>query len=225
VPARPTARQLAETEKFRAEARYNDALSDFVDIELLNAQEERAELLASDDRARVYRYVDDIEEYSVQDCMETLAIWARVDEDTDRKKSPFEIIFTCWGGSVLHGFGLYDYLRLTSRQGHPIITTDIGISASMAGVLLQAGDVRQIGRESHFHMHDMQLMISKWTSLPDVIDHMEWSKRMEDRTVQIFLDKAEGKITKKQLVDLYRRKEVYLSSEEALKYGLVDVIL
>ena len=46
---------------------------------------------------------------------------------------------------VIAGLALYDFIQTLRRKGHKVTTVSYGMAASMAGILLQAGDVRVMG--------------------------------------------------------------------------------
>jgi ATP-dependent protease ClpP protease subunit len=55
---------------------------------------------------------------------------------------PITITINSPGGSVMDGLALYDKILRLRRKGTPIETRATGLVASMATILLQAGDVR-----------------------------------------------------------------------------------
>ena len=59
-----------------------------------------------------------------------------------------EIVFSSPGGGIISGFELFDFMQDLRSKGHKITTGSLGYAASMAGILLQAGDVRWIGHQS-----------------------------------------------------------------------------
>lgn len=231
-----TAKLEAEAERAKADARLAiakarkeaalakeaecDAEKSLIALERL--REERDAELVEDGRRNVYRFAVPVSDASVRTCMATLEEWARLEEDEETKSS-FEVVFTSPGGSVLHGFALFDFLRSLSRRGHRIVTTSLGYSASMAGVLLQAGDTRKIGTESYLHIHEISAgMVGKVSELEDEV---EFCKKMTQRTVDIFVSRSGGKLTAGKLRKMFERRECWLASDEALRYGLVDEIL
>ncbi len=88
----------------------------------------------------------------------------------------------------------------------------------MAGILLQAGDVRTMGRESWLLIH--QAAFSALGSTYEIEDRVEWVKRIQDRILDIFADRS--KLTKAQIRRRWHRKDWWIDSDEALKLGLVD---
>jgi len=213
----------AEARKFRAEASRAEDEAKASHLSLRQIQHDSAKIDASDDAHHVYRFGEDIDERSVQKAMYYLSTWSRLDEAAGQKPSPIEIVFTSPGGSVFDGVAFFDFIGALRRKGHKVTTTALGYAASMAGVLLQAGDIRQIGKESYLHIHEVATGISG--KLSDIQDEAKLLEKMTDRTVAIFLSRAGGKITEAQLRRMFTRKEAWFTSDEALQYGLVDRIV
>lgn len=209
---------LANARKAHAEAQYAENAAANSVIELEREEESRARELATDEYQHVYRFTSAVTHEAVGACMRKLTQWSRMNP-----QCTIEVVFTSPGGSALHGFALFDFLRSLSRQGHTILTTDLGYSASMAGILLQAGDVRRMGQESYFHIHEISTgMVGKVSELEDEV---EFCKKMTKRVVDIFVSRSGGKINGPQLRRMFERKEAWFSSDEALKYGLVDEVI
>jgi ATP-dependent protease ClpP protease subunit len=94
------------------------------------------------------------------------------------------------------------------------------MAASMAGILLQAGHQRIMGRESWLMIHEASFSASGKTG--DVEDTVEWVKAMQERILNIFATRS--KMTKSALKRKWTRKNWWISSDEALKLGFVDEI-
>ena len=104
---------------------------------------------SSKDAARIYTFGSAVGAASCHNCMDTLGQWVR--EDVDQ---PIQIVFNSPGGSVLDGLALYDYIKELQSNGATINTATLGMAASMAGVLLQAGDERVIGKNDYVLIHE-----------------------------------------------------------------------
>jgi len=217
------AREKIEARRVKAEAATAELVLFEKQIESQRLQTKRLNEMVSDDEQHVYRFAGVVDGASVAVCMATLERWARVDVLLGREPCDIEVIFTSPGGNALNGFALFDFLRKLSAQGHKIITTDLGFAASMAGILVQAGDVRRIGCESYLHIHEISTgAIGK---LSEIEDEVDFAKKMTERVVKIYVDRARGKITEKKLRELFERREAWFNSDEALKYGLVDELV
>jgi ATP-dependent Clp protease, protease subunit len=184
---------------------------------------EEDKILASDRYNKVYRFIQEINDVTVADCMMILSRWSRLDPTCQ-----MEVVFCCPGGSIVDGFALYDFIQDLKRKGHKIITKSIGYAASMAGVLLQAGSERIMGDKSWLLIHETSFGAQGKVGVVD--DTVDWIKRMADHVVDIFAEKAAAKTgkTEKQIKAFIRknwnRKDWWISSKEALEYGFCDRI-
>ena len=203
---------LAEAE----EAEHQAALTRSARLE-----EERIRLYADAKKAeRVYWFTYSVTSTSVTDCIDRLAAWHRTDIVDGREPTPFDIRFTSPGGSVLDGFALFDELRRYSNMGHHITTTVQGVAASMAGVLLQAGDHRVIGRDSRLHLHEPSAgQIGKMTEIGDT---HELLKGMFNQMLDIYAERST--LTKAEIKAKVERHEWWLTGAEAVEAGFADEV-
>jgi ATP-dependent Clp endopeptidase proteolytic subunit ClpP len=226
-----TLKHRAEADKFEAEAerakiealhfkvQARDAL-----IDLRQKQRIEKELLALDAYNHTYRFSSEISESSTKTCIDKLTFWHRTDPECG-----IEIIFNSPGGGVFSGMDLFDYIQELRRDGHRVITATRGYAASMGGILLQAGDVRVMGREAYILIHE----VSTWAAgkVGEIEDEYNFLKKISERVVNIFADRAKQAgengtashpITAAQIRKNWNRTDWWLDSTEALKLGIVD---
>jgi ATP-dependent protease ClpP protease subunit len=98
------------------------------------------------------------------------------------------IVFDSPGGSVIDGLHLYDFLQELKGQGHIVITKTLGMAASMAGILLQAGSRRVMGSEAYVLIHEVSFMAGGPIGV--VEDEVEFVKMIQSRVLDIFARKA-----------------------------------
>jgi ATP-dependent Clp endopeptidase proteolytic subunit ClpP len=213
---------LAEAAKAEAEARKADADARKSDAEarvaLLDATAKEKMRLwgdASDIHYHIYQFNTDVGEASVKKCVEKLTEWHRLDPGCD-----IEVVFNSGGGDVIEGFVLFDHLRYLSSQGHKIITGCTGMAASMAGILVQAGDHRWMSRQSWYMIHRASFGVIGKTF--DVEDRLKWIQRIEERVLAIFVSRSQ--LTRAVIKRKWDRTDWWLESDECLKLGLVDEI-
>lgn len=208
-------------------ARYNRALAKKAtadakraEIETEKAIDKYAEENAADDAYRIYNFTEQVGADSVRKCMKVLAVWSRVDEGCD-----IELVFTSPGGSVIHGMALYDYIQSLRRAGHRITTKSRGYAASMAGILLQAGDLRVMERESWLLIHRGSAMVGG--DMHQIEDTVEWFKKIDERILNIFYERSRGApkaMSKRALAAAFDRKDWWLSSDDAYDRGFCDEV-
>jgi ATP-dependent protease ClpP protease subunit len=136
-----------------------------------------------------------------------------------------EIRINSPGGSVIHGMSLVDQLTQYSLRGggtHKVTITVRGFAASMAAIILQTADVRRMGSEAYLLVHEPSGVAEGSTG--DLKDMVKWFDLMGNRIAQLFVSRANGKISLDEFQALWTRRDVWLDSEEALSYGFVDVI-
>lgn len=208
---------LAEAAKAEAEARGATATAERAAIELERERRKREEELAANKYHHVYSFSADVSSGSVANCIEQLTTWHRLD-----LKCKIEIVFQSPGGQVIPGMALFDYIQVLRTAGHHITTTAMGYAASMAGILLQAGDHRAIGRESYVLIHEISDAI--FGKIGEIEDEVKFIKKIQKRVINIFLSRCEGKISRRAFETNWRRKDWWLSSDECLKFGFVDEV-
>lgn len=231
----PTAEEkeklIAEAERARAEARKisaeaekaeNEAAISFINREREEEKRNR-EKHADDYVDHTYRFLSQVSEQSVTSCIAKLDAWHREDPTCS-----MTIIFDSPGGTVIPGFHLFDHILGLRSEGHHIITMTRGYAASMGGILLQAGDERVMGRNAHLMIHEVSF--GAQGKIGDVEDWVEFAKLLWNRALDIFAERCAGadsetatkRLSRRSLESRSRRKNWWVSAENALSYGLVD---
>lgn len=207
---------LAEALKAEAEAQGARAEARSAEIEVRALERKEQEILASNKYYHVYVFNDQVTESSVNACMAQLNVWDRNEPECD-----VEIVFNSPGGSVTQGMALYDYLQTLRAKGHRLTTVAMGMAASMAGILLQAGDHRAMGAESYVLIHEISTgAIGK---IGEIEDTVQFVKMIQKRVLDIFAARSSKKVS--YFEKHWRRTDWWLSSEECLKIGIVDEVL
>tara|TARA_R100000908_G_scaffold13571_1_gene4914 strand:- start:1391 stop:2200 length:810 start_codon:yes stop_codon:yes gene_type:complete len=195
-----------EQNKISLELKKLELEGELEDIDLANAK---------DDMNHLYRFNSKVSSDSVKKCMEKLTEWHRLDPEC-----AIEIIFSSPGGSIISGFELFDFLQDLRYQGHHITTGTLGYAASMAGVLLQAGDVRWVGQQAWVMIHRAAFGASGKTF--EIEDEVRFTQRLEGRILDIFTSRS--KLSKAKIKRNWDRKDWWISADEAIEMGLVDEI-
>lgn len=185
-----------------------------LDLEAMNRQSRKA--LASPDQTLIYQFFSPVTSETVGQAMQTLTHWSAI-----HPKKPIEFQISSQGGSALDGLALYDFLTTLKQKGHIITTTGLGCVASMASVLLQAGDIRTLGASSFIMVHEVE-----WTGagkLSTLVDEHEFNQRLQAKILDILCQKSN--IGTEQLEAMFKKKDVWLSAEECLLNGLIDKII
>lgn len=190
--------------------------------------------LSTDRHHQTYNFDSDVSSSSVKSCINVLSEWIR----TSDKPLSFDIIFDSPGGNVIDGMHLWDFMSYVKSQGHHIRTISYGMAASMAGILLQAGDERLLGRESYVLIHEISTGIRGKVS--EIEDEVVFMRKMQGRVLDIFAQRSaavlQGRGDKRPLEVLtasrrrffakhWERKDWWLDSAECLKEGVVDALV
>ena len=123
------------------------------------------------------------------------------------------------GGAVDAGFAILDTMRYIKA---PVSTMGMGLVASMASVLLAAGE-----KGKRFALPNTHVMIHQpWGGVKGQVTDMEIQiaviKKDKEKLIK-FLAEATGK-TDKELFDAMERDN-FMSSTEAKEFGLIDEVL
>jgi len=199
---------------------------------IIRAREEykRTAELTNDEYHYTYNFGGAVDSASAKNCISKLTQWVRQNRDVDPKPT-IDLIFFSPGGSVTDGLALYDYIRAVQSKGHKVITGTRGMAASMAGILLQAGDERWMARESWLLVHQVQFGASG--SWGDVEDRVKWVEAQQNRILDIFVERAARArdagtatktLTKSWLKKKWERTDWWVSATEALDLGFIDSI-
>jgi len=142
-------------------------------------------------------------------------------EEYERIINPISFMISTYGGNADDMFGIYDVISAVQAQGVPVKTFGLGKVMS-AGVLLlacgQKGE-RYIGKNTRVMIHHVAGGIMG--TLPSMQSDLSSIEAMEERYMEVLC--SETKFTKRSLKKLLDKGvNVYLSAEEAIKYGIAD---
>ena len=210
-----TQQVLAEIEKTQAETRRIEAEAQKAQLAAREDYEKRMKKECTDEENHLYRFSGEVSKSSVTSCMKSLTEWSRLNPKCD-----VEIIFSSPGGSIIDGFELFDFLQGLRAEGHKLTTGTLGMAASMAGILLQAGDVRWVGGQAWVMIH--RAAFGAFGKTYEVEDEVDFVKRIEERILDIFTNRS--KLTKQKIKKNWDRKDWWISPDEALELHQVDEI-
>lgn len=185
-------------------------------VKMSIAQLNESKRLVDDEFHHVYRFYSQVDTTSVDKCIKQLLIWARLEPGCD-----ITLAINSPGGSVVDGFALWDTLQELRTAGHKIKTVSYGMAASMGGILLQAGDVRAMGRRASLLIHEAAF--GAQGSMGKVEDQVKWVKKMQDQILDIFADRS--KMNRATIKKNWARTDWWLTADEALKHGFIDEVI
>jgi ATP-dependent Clp protease protease subunit len=204
-----------ETAKMEAELRKAELELKEAEISYFNVHRKFQKERSVDEENHLYRYDGEISHGSVKSCMKKLTEWSRLDPECD-----MEIVFSSPGGSIIDGFELFDFIQELRSKGHKITTGSLGMAASMAGILLMAGDIRWIGHQSWMMIH--RAAFGAYGKTFEIEDEVKFVQRIEERILDVFTSRS--KLTKQKIKRNWERKDWWISADECLELELIDEI-
>jgi ATP-dependent Clp protease, protease subunit len=155
----------------------------------------------------------------IDDTLSSLIIAQLLFLQGEDASEPISMYINCAGGSASAGMGIYDTMRYISPEVH---TWCVGMAASMAAVLLAAGE------PGHRHaLPHAKIMI-----------HQPWMQGISGQASDVAIQAEEIIKTRATLnqiladhtgqgIDIIERdteRDFYMDAEQAKKYGLIDIV-
>tara|TARA_R100001015_G_C4635094_1_gene203453 strand:+ start:2267 stop:2824 length:558 start_codon:yes stop_codon:yes gene_type:complete len=167
--------------------------------------------------ARVMGLFQEIDESKAEEIIYALKLYQIESGDE------IEFLISSPGGVAADMFAIYDFMRITKTKA-PISTYGIGKVMSAAVLLLAAGTKghRKVGKNCRIMIHS--IIAGSSGAINDLKNEMKEIQKIQDMYIDALA--KETKLTKKKLKDLFSKNvNVYLSAEEAVEYGIADIIV
>lgn len=171
---------------------------------------------ASNGRNRAFHFTDTITSESVEQAVDVLNRWQRIDGDNNR---PWRFIICSPGGSVISGMKLYSTLKSIAAT-RTIVTVASGICASMATVIHQAGTQRLVEPGCSYMIHDVSGEV--FGSIGNMQDQMDWLNKLNHQLHRALAEHSNLSI--EEIAELSKRRDSWYMSEEVVEMGLADRI-
>ena len=123
------------------------------------------------------------------------------------------------GGSVYAGLGIYDTMQFVKPDVATICT---GIAASMAAVLLCAGEKGKRSALKHSRVMIHQVSSGTQGQLSDMQIALKETIRVKEELYKIIADHSGNPI---EQVEKDSDRDYWMRSQEALEYGMIDEVL
>lgn len=172
------------------------------------------EVMSSNHQNRFYDYVGPVTADSTEKAMQTLSRWKRQSND------PITIRISSPGGNVLDGLALYDFIVGLKNSGIKVRTVVLGVAASMAAVLLQAGSTRIVGPNARILIHEVSG--GSTGKLSDLKDETKFFDSLNEQLYAILAERAT--MTPKEIGAKAKRVDWWLASKEIIDRGFADEI-
>jgi len=144
------------------------------------------------------------------------------DEEVETYK-PFELFISTPGGTAVDMFSIYDTMRMV-KEDCEVHTIGMGKVMSAGVVLLAAGTKgkRKIGANCRVMIHSV--IGGHHGSIQNLENEMEEVRWVQDQYNKVLC--AETDLTPRMLKKLLAKNiNVYLTAEEAVDYGIADIII
>jgi len=138
---------------------------------------------------------------------------------SEAPKQPIHMYINSPGGEVYAGFAMYDAMQMVDA---PVYTYAVGMTASMATVLLAAGEPGQRYSLAHATIHQHPTSAGAKGYTPDVQIALREQERLQTQLFHL-LGKHTGHSWQEVERDFTRDR--FMHSHEAKQYGIVDHIL
>jgi ATP-dependent Clp endopeptidase proteolytic subunit ClpP len=138
-----------------------------------------------------------------------------------QNRKPITIYLNTGGGGVVDGLAVYDAILQARKEGVKITVQASGACMSMGTVIMQAATTRESTAHAAFLLHELSMI--KAGSLGALRDAQEEAERLQKLLNDILMTRSG--LTAKELQRLTERKDLYLSAEDAKKYGIIDRIV
>lgn len=126
------------------------------------------------------------------------------------------------GGSVFAGMGIYDVIRELANV--PVHIHGVGLVASAAVLVMQAGDKRTATPNTRFLMHEPRnttFFTDETTS--DAEEQAVEMRELTTRLGELMADRA--KVSAEELAQLWWKRDYWFWAAEAKELGLIDGII
>ena len=203
-----------EASFFRAQARKVGAEADLTELSYTQLQRDHDRENLDNDENRILDFTHAVTESTTETAMRQLARWRR------ESKEPITLRFTSPGGNVISGLALFDYIQSVRADGIHVTTCTLGMAASMASILLQAGDVRVIGEHAHVLIHEVSA--STGGKIGEMEDDTKFYHALNKRLFGILA--ARSKMGVGAIESRAKRRDWWLDSTEVMRKGFADRI-
>lgn len=139
---------------------------------------------------------------------------------TAQSKKPITLYLNTPGGTIYDGLSIYDHIN-AARSVVPVNIVASGSCMSMGMIIMQAATRRMALPNTGFLLHELQTRSGG--SLSNMRDDMKESERLQAQLDGILAARSGQDITK--LRKTFERKDFYFSSQDALKFNLIDKIV
>lgn len=202
-----------ELELLAEKIRYERARAEAAEIDLVAKMDGERDRQVKLGRIRHLFINDIIAGGNTDKWLDALQHWERRDPGQD-----VTIDIMSQGGSVTDGLAIYDQILRLRRAGAHVTTRGVGMVASMAAVLLQAGNCRTMDARAKLLIHEGSGALSGSRG------EIEDMKQFHDMLISDILDilAERSTLSRRQIQNKWKRKDWWLTADEAVRFGFAD---
>ena len=155
----------------------------------------------------------------IDDDMSTLVVAQLLFLEAENPKKEISIYINSPGGAITSGMAIYDTMRFVRP---PVSTLCVGQAASMASLLLAAGQ-----KDLRFAMPNARIMLHQPSAgfqgqVTDIMLHAQEILDMKKRINQIYVNHT-GQPAKR--IEDALERDYFLTAEMAVDFGIVDKVI
>jgi len=183
---------------------------------------EQEELQIPDDPSMLF-FMGEVNEENATNAIAAMMMYNEALASTKDSNDDLQLYISTHGGEADEMFAMYDVMKYVQRN-NDIVTIGIGKVMSAGVVLLAAGTKgkRKIGKNCRVMIHNV--ITGQMGAINTVEHEMKEVKRIQKAYIDALAENSN--MTHTQIRKLMKRGEnVYLSAEEAIKYGIADEIM
>ena len=139
-------------------------------------------------------------------------------------KDPIKFVISTFGGNAVDMFGIYDTVKMTESEGIEVHTIGSGKVMSAGVLLLACGTKgqRKIGRNCRVMVHPV--VGGAHGPSHDIQNEVEEILQTQQQYVECLANETKLSISRLNKL-ISEKRNIYLSAEEAVKYGIADKIM
>lgn len=208
-----------QQELLTAQIRRELAEAELAELRLSEAQDKERDRSVRSGKIRHLPISGPIMPPATEDWLGALEHWERRDPG-----QPIVVTINSPGGSITDGLAVYDTLLRLRRKGSEVTTRGQGVVASMAAVLLQAGDTRLMDARAKMLIHQGSITIQGDTRMTRA--EQDDLRVLQDMLLSDILDilAERSTLAREEIEERWERRDWWLSAEQALELGFVDAL-
>lgn len=139
----------------------------------------------------------------------------------NKSKEPIKIVLNSVGGEVYAGLLVFDTIIDLIGQGIEVEVEARGLAASMGCIILQAGSRRTASKYTRFLIHEVSSFAGGTAT---EVEEKAGELRKVNNMLRDILAVSTGH-PKKEIDKLWTKTDVWMSSDEALRWRLIDEVI